>query len=52
VISATDEQPASAMACSTVVIDPQGVVRKVFSKVKVAGHVDAVLAAIAELRKA
>lgn len=35
---------------STVVIDPEGVVRKVFSKVKVAGHVDAVLDAIRAAR--
>lgn len=36
---------------STIVIDPEGVVRKVFSKVKVAGHVDAVLDAIRALQK-
>jgi peroxiredoxin Q/BCP len=34
---------------TTVLIDADGVVRKVFPKVKVAGHVDAVLAALAEL---
>lgn len=34
---------------STVVIDPDGVVRKVFPKVKVAGHVEAVIAAVREL---
>jgi peroxiredoxin Q/BCP len=33
---------------STVVIDEQGKVKRVFPKVKVAGHVDAVLAALAE----
>ncbi len=36
---------------STVVIDPEGVVRKVFGKVKVAGHVDAVIDAIKALQK-
>lgn len=35
---------------STVVIGPDGVVRKVFAKVKVAGHVDAVLESIRALR--
>jgi peroxiredoxin Q/BCP len=34
---------------TTVVIDDKGVVRKVFPKVKVAGHVDAVLDALREL---
>jgi peroxiredoxin len=32
-----------------VIIDPQGKVGKVFEKVKVAGHADAVLAALDEL---
>lgn len=35
---------------STVVIDPDGIVRKVFAKVKVAGHVDAVIATIRALQ--
>ena len=35
---------------STVLIDPKGVVREVWRKVKVAGHVDAVLARLAELQ--
>ena len=35
---------------STVLIDPKGVVREVWPKVKVAGHVDAVLARLAELQ--
>lgn len=35
---------------STVVIDPEGVVRKLFPKVKVAGHVDAVIDALRSLR--
>ncbi len=34
---------------TTFVIDAKGVVRKVFSKVRVAGHIDAVLAAVKEL---
>jgi peroxiredoxin Q/BCP len=34
---------------STVIIDPEGKVARVFPKVKVAGHVDEVLAALAEL---
>jgi thioredoxin-dependent peroxiredoxin len=34
---------------TTVVIDEQGTVRKVFSKVRVAGHVDKVLEALAAL---
>lgn len=37
---------------STVVIDPDGVVRKVFPKVKVAGHVEAVIDAVRALRGA
>ncbi len=35
---------------STVIIDPDGKVARVFEKVKVAGHADAVLAALDELR--
>lgn len=35
---------------STVLIDPKGVVRAVWPKVKVAGHVDAVLDKLAELK--
>ncbi len=34
---------------TTVILDPEGKVRKIFPKVKVAGHVDAVLAALAVL---
>ena len=37
---------------STVIVDPEGKVAKIFRKVKVDGHVDKVLEAIAELRKA
>ena len=37
---------------STVVIDPAGKVARIFPKVKVAGHVDAVVEAIAALQKA
>jgi peroxiredoxin Q/BCP len=33
---------------STVVVDEQGKVKRVFPKVKVAGHIDAVLEALAE----
>jgi peroxiredoxin Q/BCP len=33
---------------TTVVIDEEGKVKKVFPKVKVSGHVDAVLEALAE----
>jgi peroxiredoxin Q/BCP len=33
---------------TTVIIDPDGKVRKIFPRVKVAGHVDKVLAAIDE----
>ena len=36
---------------TTVIIDAAGKVAKVFPKVRVKGHVDAVLAAIDELRK-
>ena len=35
---------------TTVLIDPAGKVRKIFPKVRVKGHVDAVLAALDELR--
>jgi len=37
---------------STVVVDPAGVVRRVFPKVKVAGHVDAVVACVRALQAA
>ena len=36
---------------TTVIVDPEGKVAKVFPKVRVDGHVDKVLAAITELRK-
>jgi peroxiredoxin Q/BCP len=35
---------------TTFVIDPEGIVRKVFPKVKVTGHSDAVLEAVEALR--
>ena len=37
---------------TTVIVDPDGKVAKVFPKVRVDGHVDKVLSAIAELRQA
>jgi peroxiredoxin Q/BCP len=37
---------------TTVIVDPEGKVAKVFPKVRVDGHVDKVLEAVAELKKA
>jgi peroxiredoxin Q/BCP len=39
------------MIRSTFVIDPEGVVRKIFSKVKVDGHVDRVIEALADVAR-
>ena len=42
---------AKLSARNTFIIDPQGKIAKVYSKVNVAGHSDEVLAALAELQK-
>src|ERR1700754_3128317 len=42
---------AKLSARNTFIIDPQGKIAKVFEKVKVGGHSDEVLAALAELKK-
>jgi len=42
---------AKLSARNTFIIDPQGKVAKVFEKVKVAGHSEEVLAALASLQK-
>lgn len=42
---------AKLSARNTFIIDPQGKIAKVYPKVKVAGHSDEVLAALAELQK-
>ena len=49
--SVMEYQGAKLSARNTFLIDPQGKVAKVFEKVKVAGHSDEVLAALASLQK-
>jgi thioredoxin-dependent peroxiredoxin len=49
--SVMDYNGAKLSARNTFIIDPQGKVAKVFEKVKVGGHSDEVLAALASLQK-
>ena len=49
--SVMEYQGAKLSARNTFIIDPQGKVAKVFEKVKVGGHIDEVLAALASLQK-
>ena len=49
--SVMEYQGAKLSARNTFIIDPQGKIAKVFEKVKVGGHSDEVLAALASLQK-